>query len=402
MRYEAEVSFFRRMMDNLHIDTSRFMPDEPPLLDVGMSALSEYAEMAGSVFGSARPRTIYIAQDAFMFSYAYLVLPDTGEILLVGPYLLEEIGDHAIMQMMESHGVSAARFQSMRKFIGNLTVMSSDKYLISVLCTLGEVLWGDAHAFEIERVNRHSVIYPISEAEVTANHSLMEAADFRVMEERYKTERQLMHFISQGHTHRAQMIVAQMRESTVERRVQDYLRNMKNYAIIFNTLARKAVEEGGVHPLHIDKLSSQMAQKIENVRTAEECQQLFMTMVHKYCLLVKNHSMKSYSLLIQHVILRIESDLTADLSLKAHAEALSVNASYLSTLFKKETGQTLTEYVSRKRMDHAIFLLNSTDMQVQTIAQYCGISDVNYFTKTFKRIVGKTPKEYRVEARSEK
>jgi len=38
-------------------------------------------------------------------------------------------------------------------------------------------------------------------------------------------------------------------------------------------------------------------------------------------------------------------------------------------------------------------------MQIQTIAQYCGIPDVNYFTKLFKRNVGKTPKEYRQETR---
>jgi len=121
--------------------------------------------------------------------------------------------------------------------------------------------------------------------------------------------------------------------------------------------------------------------------------------VHKYCLLVKNHSMQHFSKLVQHVILRIESDLTADLSLRAHAQQFSVNASYLSALFKKETGSTLTDYVNRMRIDHAIFLLNVTDMQVQTIAQYCGIPDVNYFTKLFKRTVGKTPKEYRQETR---
>jgi YesN/AraC family two-component response regulator len=99
------------------------------------------------------------------------------------------------------------------------------------------------------------------------------------------------------------------------------------------------------------------------------------------------------------VILRIETDLVADLSLKAHAEYLSVNASYLSNLFKKETGITLTEYVNRARIDHAIFLLNTTDMQIQTIAQNCGVPDVNYFTKLFKRTIGKTPKEYREGAR---
>lgn len=105
--------------------------------------------------------------------------------------------------------------------------------------------------------------------------------------------------------------------------------------------------------------------------------------------------MKGHSLLVRKILVRIDSDLTADLSLKAQADFLDVNPSYLSTLFKKETGTTLTEYVNRKRVEHGIFLLNTTQMQIQTVAQNCGISDVNYFTKTFKKIVGKTPKDYR-------
>ena len=64
-----------------------------------------------------------------------------------------------------------------------------------------------------------------------------------------------------------------------------------------------------------------------------------------------------------------------------------------------ETGMTLTDYVNRQRVEHGIFLLNATDMQIQTIAQYCGIPDVNYFTKTFKKFIGKTPKEYRQNIR---
>ena len=56
---------------------------------------------------------------------------------------------------------------------------------------------------------------------------------------------------------------------------------------------------------------------------------------------------------------------------------------------------TLTDYVNNKRVEHALFLLNTTTMQIQAIAQHCGIPDVNYFTKTFKKHIGKTPKEYR-------
>lgn len=103
----------------------------------------------------------------------------------------------------------------------------------------------------------------------------------------------------------------------------------------------------------------------------------------------------SFSLPIQKVITSIDCDLTADLSLKVQAERLKMNSSYLSTLFKKENGTTLTDYVNQKRVEHAIFLLNSTSLQVQSIAQQCGIPDVNYFSKTFKKIVGKTPMEYR-------
>ena len=69
----------------------------------------------------------------------------------------------------------------------------------------------------------------------------------------------------------------------------------------------------------------------------------------------------------------------------------------LSTLFKKEMGMRLTDYVNKKRIEHAVFLLNSTSMQIQNIAQYCGIPDVNYFTRILKKYMEKTPTEYRQE-----
>ena len=112
-------------------------------------------------------------------------------------------------------------------------------------------------------------------------------------------------------------------------------------------------------------------------------------------MIVKNHSLQGYSNLVRKALIHIDMDLSADLTLSTIATLLDVNPSYLSTVFKKETGQTLTEYVTGKRIDHAIFLLNSTNMQIQTIAQYCGIPDVCYFTKIFKKIIGKSPTEYK-------
>ena len=221
----------------------------------------------------------------------------------------------------------------------------------------------------------------------------------RQIEERYETEERLMNEIAHGHVAQASEILSAFNNDIVEQRTEVPLRNFKNYLIILNTLSRKAVQQGGVHPLYIDRISSTFARKIETVESFEEGQKLVAEITRKYCLLVRNHAMKGYSPLVRKVILAIDSDLTADLSLSAHAEALGVNASYLSALFRRETGQTLSDYVARARAEQAVFLLNTTRMQVQTIAQHCGIQDVNYFTRLFKRVMGKTPTEDRQQAR---
>ena len=118
-------------------------------------------------------------------------------------------------------------------------------------------------------------------------------------------------------------------------------------------------------------------------------------MIQKYCLLVKEHSLKKYSNLVGRVITLISYDLATDLSLKNISANLNVNASYLSATFKKECGETLTDYVRRKRMENAAYILTHTDKQIQIVAEECGIMDLNYFIKLFKRHYGMTPTQYR-------
>ena len=201
-----------------------------------------------------------------------------------------------------------------------------------------------------------------------------------------------------GQTYQASTILSLIDPKQIDQRSANPLRSIKNYAIISNTLMRKAVQQGGVHPFYIDQLSSTLGHRIEEAASVEEVRGIISAMAHKYCLLVKNHNMKGYSPPVQSVILRTDAEITGDLSLSAHAQKIGINASYLSALFKKETGVTLTDYVSRRRVEYAIFLLNSTDMQIQTIAQHCGMPDVNYFTRTFKKHTGKTPSQYRAGA----
>ena len=181
----------------------------------------------------------------------------------------------------------------------------------------------------------------------------------------------------------------------IEQRMADPVRNIKNYCIIMNTLLRKAAEQGGVHPLYIDSVSSDFARRIELIGSTTAAGKIMDEMLTSYCRLVKKHALAQYSVPVRKTLACIDADLTGDLSLSALAEMQNISPGYLSTLFKKEVGQTLTDYVNSRRVEQAAAMLRSGTLQVQTVAQYCGIPDVNYFSKLFKRYIGVSPKEFR-------
>lgn len=79
------------------------------------------------------------------------------------------------------------------------------------------------------------------------------------------------------------------------------------------------------------------------------------------------------------------------------AEVLHVNQSYLSTLFKKKTGASFTDYLMNYRVDKAIHMLIYSNMTVRRIAEEIGYPDVVQFNKIFKKRTGTTPGEYRRE-----
>ncbi|MGL4791282.1 MAG: helix-turn-helix domain-containing protein, partial [Anaerotignaceae bacterium] len=111
--------------------------------------------------------------------------------------------------------------------------------------------------------------------------------------------------------------------------------------------------------------------------------------------LVKKHSRKQYSAVIQKALDYIDFHFEQQLSLDFLANHLSVSNAYLSSLFKKEVGDTITNYINQTRVRHAIHLLTNTTKSIQEISEECGFNDANYFTRTFKKFQGVSAKSYR-------
>ncbi len=406
MDYQKELQFTQKILHNFRL-SMRYITEESTknpsaTRNVGLQNILNYNFDDDSLFDLVKeqclPNTFYRIKTPLLSNFFLFQLPDTEEptYAYIGPYTLTPIMQQDIYNLAEQYHVAPGHLAQLEQFFMDLPLLSDENTLLTLLYTLGEYLWGDADHFTVREdfeipAYIPETILPIPDVE-SPDEALL---TIQILEQRYEIEQKLIQAVTNGQLHKAELYLSQMSSQQYERRTDNPLRDYKNYAIIMNTLLRKAIEAAAVHPTHIHAISSQYAKRIELITSQTAFLSLVKEMVRKYCLLVKNHSLKGYSMLVRKVITNIIYDLTADLSLKVQAKELNVNPSYLSTLFKKETGQTLTEFVNHKRIEHAILLLNSTDMQIQVVAQYCGIPDVNYFTKTFKKIVGKTPKEYR-------
>ena len=406
MNYQAELNFTRELLKTyrltIHLFDDAATPDKvlpehnwiSEFLTKDTSLDNVYKQFKNQF----KPNIIYQIDDGFLCHHIVFLLPtEDGNTTLayIGPYTQEPINKQTITKLSEKYHFSAELVSKIEAFYQETPYLPDETHLLSIIYTFCSHLWGGTDKFTTKQFQD---FYPINFDTIlkySGKEPLDSSQDFLYLEERYDIERQLMQAVTIGQIPKAELLFATLSKYQFEARSTNALRNMKNYLIILNTLLRVAVRNGDVPPFHIDKLSSAYAHKIEATPSTNAGIALMKEMVRKYCLLVKNHSMKGYSLLIRKVLTQIDYDLTADLGLKNLAAQLNVNPSYLSTLFKKETGSTLTEYVNQKRIEHAVFLLNSSGLQIQMIAQYSGIPDVNYFTKTFKKIIGITPKEYR-------
>ncbi|MGL6202165.1 MAG: response regulator [Lachnospiraceae bacterium] len=99
--------------------------------------------------------------------------------------------------------------------------------------------------------------------------------------------------------------------------------------------------------------------------------------------------------LVQTVKAYIAQHYKGDLSLENLAQQVFITPGYLSRLFKRKVGINLSTYVQNARINEAKILLRITPLKIHEVAERVGIPDPVYFSRTFKKITGVKPKDYR-------
>lgn len=96
----------------------------------------------------------------------------------------------------------------------------------------------------------------------------------------------------------------------------------------------------------------------------------------------------------------IESNYYEEITLNNLAKKYHMESSYLSKLFKKETGNNLIYFISEKRVEKAKEMMRNGNLTLTEIAFSVGYDDYNYFNKVFRKMVGISPRDYRINSNS--
>ena len=177
---------------------------------------------------------------------------------------------------------------------------------------------------------------------------------------------------------------------------EDPIRNAQYLHVCLATsLARVAVEAGmeletsfGISDLYI--------QAVDKCKSIDEVAVVRMEMLEYYTKQMSNMRKQNvFSKPIVQSLDYIYDNLHTTIKIDELADAIRLSSSYFSTLFKKEIGISVSEYIRRKRVEAAENMLRHSDFTLVEICHYLSFSSYSHFANIFRGYTGITPKEYR-------
>lgn len=142
--------------------------------------------------------------------------------------------------------------------------------------------------------------------------------------------------------------------------------------------------------INSEKLNLKHLSQMENVKAIKDCT---FDILDKIFNLLLVEAEASNDFLLQDIKEYIQEHLSEDISLQDVADKMFFSTVYFSRFFKKQTGETFSNYLLRLRMEQAVKLLQKKK-KVTEISEACGYHDPSYFSRMFKEYYKYTPKDY--------
>ncbi|AFC29370.1 AraC family transcriptional regulator [Paenibacillus mucilaginosus 3016] len=143
------------------------------------------------------------------------------------------------------------------------------------------------------------------------------------------------------------------------------------------------------------EINIRMWQRLIDCTGTAEIREVLLDELSRYARMQQKERAAQQHHLIHNITRYLEDHLLDQVTVKQLGEQFQLNPSYLSVLFKKETGRTISDFVQELRMNRAKALLRDPHMKVYEVAEQVGYQTTAYFAYLFKKTTGFTPQEFR-------
>ncbi|MBE6880238.1 MAG: helix-turn-helix domain-containing protein [Ruminococcaceae bacterium] len=220
--------------------------------------------------------------------------------------------------------------------------------------------------------------------------------EYNVSHLSYEREMAFFHSIKQGDYAEAQRLFKPFNCEEMGKLSDDSLRNLKYHLVITVAFITRYCIEGGMEMEAAYNLSDIYIRSIDKCRSEEEINMLHREVVADYAqrmniIRKQNRYPKTVTMCLDYIY----DNLHRKITLEKLSELVNLSPTYLSKLFHKEVGITVSAYITKKRIETAENMLKFSDYSCLEISDYLCFSSESHFIHSFKKHTGYTPKNYR-------
>lgn len=177
---------------------------------------------------------------------------------------------------------------------------------------------------------------------------------------------------------------------------QSTLRQLKDECLIAITLCSRAAIQGGLSRKTALSVGDNYIRQVESCGTINDVIAIYAPMVDDFIKRVHDtKDQQQYSAAVRNCMDYIERHIAEPISVKSVAAGTGYTGYYISSLFHRETGSSIGDYIKARKIEYAKRLLKETNDSIGSISGQLGFSSPSHFTSVFRSLTGYTPKEYR-------
>ena len=339
---------------------------------------------------NCRQNTVYEYRD--ILGTCVLLTVSDGTAFVIGPFMRRDFSEKHLQELLMEYAIPASFIGSLKQYLSAFPIIAMTQALNTVFACLQSL--SDVHK-EISTIRIGSYDDVIKKTDLTYQDSL----DYTSIYRRYEAENQFLRCIESGDTDNVMIAYQNMNLSGLSnnRYINAVYQEPAVGMGMLRALCRKAAENGGAPLVEINEITQRSVQRMVAHPDLSDMMGIMNDTIMELTAAVRDSKQqyRNYSPSIRKAAEYLRRNYSQKISLDDLAGHVGMSSAHLSRLFKKESGMTVTDYLSNLRCIEASRLLRESQHSIQDIAAYVGYLDNNYFVKVFKKQFGMTPSEYR-------